>query len=131
MWPDVAKFCHFGKILKSLDLAKIWVYFGNFLYVCANVHFCKIPSIKETIWSHCYLGCNDLFPMSTLCGQWWSRGRHAYLLLWQFKFESRWSIYKVFAVKLPEQNQNLKHKMPSMALIKTTLPALVAFQFFF
>ena len=64
VWPDLAKFRHFGKNFQVVDqflmvyfvfgknneptLANLWQYWANF-------HCCKWPNIENnlTIWSHC------------------------------------------------------------------------------
>ena len=64
VWPDLAKFCHFGKGLQVFgkkwrfisDLAKWWTYFGKICDIIGlifSVANGQILKNNRTIWSHC------------------------------------------------------------------------------
>ena len=60
VWPDLAKFKHFGKFWKSsplfASLFSIWRKIEQFLWYWANFHcFTKWSNIenRQAIWSHC------------------------------------------------------------------------------
>ena len=58
VWPDLAKFCHFGKTLQVFGLFLIWQNaeptLANLWHYWANFHCCKWSYLKNniTIWSH-------------------------------------------------------------------------------
>ena len=57
VWPDLATFHHFGKILKALGilypfllLAKFWNYFGNLIISLGKFSLLWMADIKQIIW---------------------------------------------------------------------------------
>ena len=62
VWPDLAKFRHFGKTFKVLGnfwrliyyLGKFWADFGKFCMSWGKSYWCKWPKFKNnlSIWSH-------------------------------------------------------------------------------